>query len=704
MRDSHFLCQIIAAADKKNEAEVLIYDDIGASWFGDGVSAKQFVKDLAALEDVELLTVRINSAGGDVFDGLAIYNALKRNDAVVVVEIDALAASIASVIALAGDEVRMADNAFFMIHNARGLEWGTAEDMRAMAELLDKVGGSLANVYAEKTGKPLDEIEAWMNAETWFTAEEAKDAGFVDTLTKGKKMAACADLTAFRRVPKALLDEPEPTAPSQDPNDTNGAGGGPASDDPPAPTQPAPEAKGVTMSDQDKAAQQMAGAAAERQRGSDIRALVREYNDLAAVNQTQIDGWLDDPDVTPDAVRNALLAGIKAKSKTAPPVKATVGAPRAENDPRAGFWSHTEFLTAVMENSGVASRASLKDERLALLATSDDEGPGMAYMLPRGFAPRSIRATVGSDEQGNYSDTYGGFLKPEQVLPGLMSIEFEGDPTAGLTRMLPMSAPVVKINARTDKNHATSVSGGLTFSRNAETQAITPGRIAIEQISMEASPLVGAAHATEQVMTDSPVSFAALLASAFSTQRGAHILNEKIRGLGGSQYLGILNSPAAVSVAKETNQAADTINYTNVLKMRASAWGYNGGVWMANHDCLPQIASMSLAVGTGGAPVYIPGSFGGRPDSLLGRPILWSEYMSTVGDLGDLVFVNWGEYLEGIYQPMRQDESIHVRFLNLERTFRFYERNCGAPWWRTGLTPNKGANTLSPIVTLDARA
>jgi hypothetical protein len=91
-------------------------------------------------------------------------------------------------------------------------------------------------------------------------------------------------------------------------------------------------------------------------------------------------------------------------------------------------------------------------------------------------------------------------------------------------------------------------------------------------------------------------------------------------------------------------------------------------------------------------------------DVLFGRPAYATQYCNVLGSVGDIMLVNWSQYLEGLYQPLRSDESIHVRFFNLERAFRFYERNCGAPWWRSALTPAKSTNTLSPIVTLAARA
>ena len=700
MDDTRFLCQI-RAADESDEAEILIYDDIGASWFGDGVTAKQFVKDLAKL-DATLLTVRINSGGGDVFDGLAIFNALRRHEAAVVTEIDGLAASIASIIALAGEEVRMADNAFFMIHDPSGLEWGTAEDMRAMAELLDKIGGSLANVYAEKTGKSVEDIQAWMRDETWFDAEEARAAGFVDTLVKGKKVAARADVSAFKNTPKAL----RAATADAGPDDTDpSAAGGAASGDLPASTQQAPAAKGDTMSGQDKAAQKT-GADQERQRSSEIRALVRDYREIVDLDQNSIDAWLDG-DATPAQVRDEILKRIRAEAEAAPSVTARVGAPRADADPRRGFGSHVEFFEAVIENAGFRSRDDVPDERMRPLAVVDDNEKGrargeLAYLMPRAFNPKTVRAAAGSDEQGTYSDPYGGFTVPSSTLPGVLTVPFEGDPTMGRTRMVPMATPSVNIVARTDKDHSTSVSGGFTVTRRPETVDFSSSRMQLEKVNLTASSLVGLAFATEELLQDSAVTFAALIDAGFREQFMSHILDEKIRGNGPGEYEGILNARAKVTVAAESGQGANTIVYPNVLNMRARCWGYGQAIWLANHDTLPQLAQMSLDIGTGGSAVFVPGQFGTTPDTLLGRPIIFSEYPETLGTEGDLICWNPTQYLEGVYQPLRSAESVHVRFVAHERAFKLWVRNAGASWWRSAITPKKGANTLSPIVTLSS--
>src|ERR687892_2325425 len=150
-------------------AEVSIYDEIGAY----GVSAKSFLAELGALEGDGPLTLRLNSPGGSVFDAVAIHNALKRHAGPVSVWIDGIAASAASYVAMAGDEVVMPENAFLMIHDPSGFVLGTAEDMRAMAEALDKIKGSLVAGYAAKSGRDEDEIAALMAKETWLDATEA---------------------------------------------------------------------------------------------------------------------------------------------------------------------------------------------------------------------------------------------------------------------------------------------------------------------------------------------------------------------------------------------------------------------------------------------------------------------------------------------------------------------------------------------------
>ena len=191
-------------------AEVAIYDEIGAY----GVSAKGFLAELGALPEGTPVDLRLNSPGGSVFDAVAIHNALKRHEGTVTVWIYGIAASAASYIAMAGDEIVMPENAFLMIHDPSGLVMGTAGDMRAMAEALDKVKGSLVAGYAAKSGRTPEEVSALMAAETWFDASDAVAQGFADRQIEPVRIAASFDIGRFRNAPPVLAEaieaEPEP--------------------------------------------------------------------------------------------------------------------------------------------------------------------------------------------------------------------------------------------------------------------------------------------------------------------------------------------------------------------------------------------------------------------------------------------------------------------------------------------------------------
>lgn len=176
--------------DSKNEGELLLYGDIGNYEGWNDVTAKQFNEDLKALGDVDTINVRINSVGGSVFAGQAIHSMLKRHKATVNVYVDGLAASIASVVAMAGDTITIPSNAMMMIHNPWTGCWGNANDFRKVANDLDKIGESIISAYEGKCKKPRNEIKDIMDAETWLTAQEAVDLGFADVLDGAVEVAA----------------------------------------------------------------------------------------------------------------------------------------------------------------------------------------------------------------------------------------------------------------------------------------------------------------------------------------------------------------------------------------------------------------------------------------------------------------------------------------------------------------------------------
>jgi ATP-dependent Clp endopeptidase proteolytic subunit ClpP len=159
------------------ETEVTIYDEIGF-W---GVTAADFIKDFSAIK-ASTVTLRVNSPGGDVYDGIAIYNAIARHPATVTAFVDGIAASAASFLLMAADEVVMSPHSQMMIHEASGLVMGNAEDMHQMAEVLDKVSDNIAGIYAEKAGGTTEEWRGRMKAETWLSDSESVALGLADRM------------------------------------------------------------------------------------------------------------------------------------------------------------------------------------------------------------------------------------------------------------------------------------------------------------------------------------------------------------------------------------------------------------------------------------------------------------------------------------------------------------------------------------------
>ena len=187
---------------KNQKAEILIYEDIGDYW--SGVTAKGFNDEIKALGDISEINVRLNSGGGNVFDGIAIYNSLKSHKAKVNVHIDGLAASIASIVAMAGDTIRMAKNGFIMIHDPWIMTAGTAEDLRKTADTIDGVREQLLDTYIRRTGGDREQISDMMSAETWMNSDEAMKNGFVDSVTEDLALAASCDIKRFRNAPAGL--------------------------------------------------------------------------------------------------------------------------------------------------------------------------------------------------------------------------------------------------------------------------------------------------------------------------------------------------------------------------------------------------------------------------------------------------------------------------------------------------------------------
>lgn len=190
-----------------DRGEIWLYGIIGMDWFGDGVTAKQFADDLKKLGNVATIDLRINSDGGVVTDARAMYNLLVEHKAKVVTHIDGIAASAASFVAMAGEEILIAEGGFVMIHEARGITIGSAEDHRRMAGVLDNMNQTIVDTYVARTKQDEKKIKKWMADETWFNGREAMENGFADRIVENMKVAAYSPSrlsAAYRHMPAAL--------------------------------------------------------------------------------------------------------------------------------------------------------------------------------------------------------------------------------------------------------------------------------------------------------------------------------------------------------------------------------------------------------------------------------------------------------------------------------------------------------------------
>ncbi|MBO2658133.1 ClpP-like prohead protease/major capsid protein fusion protein [Shewanella algae] len=361
-------------ASVNGEAELMIYDEIG----GWGITAKQFARDLKDLGKITQLIARIHSPGGDVFEGMAIYNILKNYPAHKVAHIDGLAASMASVIAMAFDEVVMPENAMMMVHKPWGGTMGDADDMRKYADLLDKVEGNLVGAYRDKTGMTDEQLHALLAEETWLTGREAVEKGFADTLTEPLAMAASLQsnrMKDYANMPKALQILLAPQANSANPQNVPT----PASVNQPAPS-PAPSAQPTQA--------QINAAAAElnRTRVDGLNTLFASWPQFAELKNECI----ADVEMTAEKAKDKILAklGENTTPAAAQPRSVIIHAGngnlvgdsiRAHIMARAGHGEHEKDNGYSSYNLRELARASLVDRGIGVASMNVMQMVGLAF-------------------------------------------------------------------------------------------------------------------------------------------------------------------------------------------------------------------------------------------------------------------------------------------------------------------------------------
>jgi HK97 family phage major capsid protein len=256
-----------------------------------------------------------------------------------------------------------------------------------------------------------------------------------------------------------------------------------------------------------------------------------------------------------------------------------------------------------------------------------------------------------------------------------------------------------------DTTHASSVYGGFQAYWSPEAGTITESEPVFGSVQLEAYKLAMSTRINNELRQDAPA------IDGFLNQKAPEAINyfeddAFINGIGVGQPLGLLNVDAMVSVSKETGQAASTVVWENLVKMfsRLLPTSMANAVWVINHDVFPQLATMSLSVGTGGSAIWMANGVGGPPMTILGRPVVFTEKAQTLGTAGDIYLADFTQYLIGDRQTITAFASEH-RYAETDQTlFRFTERVDGRPWIDSALTPRNGSNTLSPFINLAVRA
>jgi ATP-dependent protease ClpP protease subunit len=204
--NSNSASTIRVVARGKQRAEIYVYGVIGGDWFGDGATAQRFADDLKKLGDVSNIDMHIDSEGGSVKDAQAMYTLLVSHPAKISTHIDGWACSAASFLAMAGSDISIGEGGMFMIHNARMMVYGEAQDLDRGAALLRTTNQMILQKYVDRTGLDAKKVKDWMDAETWFTGREAVDAGFCNRVVENLKVAASTtrDVSRFINVPQAL--------------------------------------------------------------------------------------------------------------------------------------------------------------------------------------------------------------------------------------------------------------------------------------------------------------------------------------------------------------------------------------------------------------------------------------------------------------------------------------------------------------------
>jgi HK97 family phage major capsid protein len=319
---------------------------------------------------------------------------------------------------------------------------------------------------------------------------------------------------------------------------------------------------------------------------------------------------------------------------------------------------------------------------------------------------RLVRAPTGASE---VDPSGGGFLAQVDFQEAIFMLAHDMGEILSRVNKIPISAASngLKINAVDETSRATgSRWGGVQSYWVGEGTAVTPTKPKFRRVEFDLNKLFSIAYMTDELLQDS-TALTAILGQAFAEEIMFMTEDAIYEGSGAGQPLGVLNSPALIQVAKQNGQATQTIVKENVDGAWSRLWSRSrkNSVWLINQDCLPQLMGMAQVVGTGGAPVYLPpGGYNMAPyATLLGRPVIETEYCAALGSVGDIALMDLSQYTLVDKGGVQAATSMHIAFLTDEMVFRITYRTDGQPMWKSPITPFKGSNTRSPFIALAAR-
>ena len=320
--------------------------------------------------------------------------------------------------------------------------------------------------------------------------------------------------------------------------------------------------------------------------------------------------------------------------------------------------------------------------------------------------PRLYNAASGLNEA---VPSEGGFLIQQDFTTKVYEDLFDNGLISSKCQKIPISgnANGTVINGFDETSRASSTAGGVVIYWADEAGDKTASKPKFRRVELNLKKMIGLCYLTDEMIQDA-ATIQATVSNAFRLAMDYTLQNSIINGTGAGQPLGILNSGCLVSVGAEGGQPVDTLITENIVNMYARRFAAQSMnyEWYYNQDIEPQLFTMSLSVGTGGGPVYMPpGGLSSAPyGMILGRPAHAIEQCATLGTVGDIILANFKDgYLLAEKGGIKQDMSIHVRFVNDETALRFVLRVDGQPWRASALTPAQGSNTQSHFIALDTR-